>query len=363
MSGSPFAGKDAGDEPVRTLNAALRRWMSFRGGMRYAAAGILAMLALAVAGMTPVHTEAQSPMVIPGCGGSNGSAGVLPAELPVRNGAAAAPPPITAQAAVVVDGATGRVLFEHNANERRAPASVTKIMTAILALETVSEENWTVSSTDATKMRGSSVMGLRTGMYIKMRELLYGLMLPSGNDAAVEIAKNVDGYESEFVERMNRKVDELGLSNTHFMNPHGLDHRRHYSSAYDMAMIGRYAMQNDRFREIAGTRSYRLAPPIDYDLFNGNSLLDTYPDADGIKIGWTNRAGWTLVASAVRDGRRVFVTVLNADDRDGDAAALFDWTFATYTWNQIDPLVTQTLALARRLGLGEPLARSLAVCG
>jgi len=181
--------------------------------------------------------------------------------------------------------------------------------------------------------------------------------------SALEIAKTVDGTEAALVERMNRNAAELGLTNTHFVNAHGLDRRSHYSSAYDMAMIGRYAMQNERFREIANTRSYHLAPPVDYDLTNGNSLLGTYPGADGIKIGFTNRAGWTLVASAVRDGRRVFVAVLNSDDRDADATALLDWTFGTYQWSAISPRVTQALALTSRLELGEQLARALSVCG
>lgn len=329
---------------------------------RYLVAAAIAVLAVSLASMAPTSAQAQAPAIIPGCGASSVGAGGLPLELPVRNEPTAWPPTITAQAAVVIDGATGRVLYEHNANERRAPASITKMMTAILALETVSEDKWVVSTTDGSAMIGSSVMGLRHGMRIQVRELLYGLMLPSGNDAAIEIAKNVDGTEAAFVQRMNRKVTELGLANTHFVNAHGLDRRSHYSSAYDMAMIGRYAMQNERFREIASTRSYRPAPPVDYDLFNGNSLLNTYPGADGIKIGFTNRAGWTLVASAVRDGRRVFVTVLNSADRDADATALLDWTFGSYQWSAISPRVTQTLALARRLGLGERLARSLSVC-
>lgn len=221
---------------------------------RYLVAAIVAVVAVSLASMAPTTAHAQAPGIIPGCGASSGGAGLLPLELPVRIEPTAWPPTITAQAAVVIDSATGRVLYEHNANERRAPASITKIMTAILALETGSEDAWVVSSTDATAMIGSSVMGLRPEMQIQMRELLYGLMLPSGNDAAIEIAKNVDGSELLFVERMNRKVAQLGLANTHFMNPHGLDRRRHYSSAYDMAMIGRYAMQNERFREIASTR-------------------------------------------------------------------------------------------------------------
>jgi D-alanyl-D-alanine carboxypeptidase len=263
----------------------------------------------------------------------------------------------------VIDGDSGRVLLDQRAHERRSPASTTKIMTAILALETVSPDAWVVSSTDASRMYGSSVMGLRPGVYIQMRDLLYGLMLPSGNDAAIEIARNVDGTTDAFVARMNAKAAELGLANTHFVNPHGLDRRAHYSTAYDLAMLGRYAMRNDAFRRLAGTTAYHLPPPSDYPLYNGNSLLNTYPGADGIKIGWTNRAGWTLVASAERDGRRLYVTVLKSVDRDADAAALFDWAYSAYHWRPLTPSVTGAMRMAARMGVGSALARSLSQCG
>ncbi len=208
-----------------------------------------------------------------------------------------------------------------------------------------------------------AVMGLRPGVYITMQDLLYGLMLPSGNDAALEIAKNVDGSVEAFVARMNEKAEQLGLRDTHFTNPHGLDSRRHYSSAYDLAMLGRYAMGNEAFRAIAATQYYHLAPPSDYTLHNGNSLLASYAGAEGIKIGWTDEAGWTFVASAVREGRRVIVAVLNSDDRDGDAAALLDWAYASHDWAVISPQTARTLQLARRIGETTPLERYLRVCG
>jgi D-alanyl-D-alanine carboxypeptidase len=243
-------------------------------------------------------------------------------------------PPISAASAAVIDAATGRVLYGHHMNERRAPASTTKIMTAMLSLESITDENTLVwSATDASRMRGSSVMGLWPAAPVTMRDLLYGLMLPSGNDAALELARNLAPSVPKFVDRMNERVRQMGLHNTQFANPHGLDNRAHYSSAYDMAVMARAAMQNPRFREIATTDAHHLAPPFDYDIFNGNSLLDIYPGATGVKIGFTGRAGWTFVASAQRDGREVIVSLMRSDNRDADAAALLDWAFAGQYWN------------------------------
>jgi D-alanyl-D-alanine carboxypeptidase len=279
----------------------------------------------------------------------------------LRFGATPAPP-ITAGAAVVVDGESGRVLFDLHAHEQRSPASTTKIMTGILAVERGELDRLVVSETDGSRMLGSSVMGLRAGVPISVRDLLYGLMLPSGNDAALELARAVDGSVPAFVDRMNAKAAELGLRDTQFQNPHGLDGRAHYSSAYDLAMLGRYAMANPEFAAIAASPAWHLAPPSDYDLYNGNSLLARYPGADGIKIGWTNRAGWTLVASAVRDGRRLYVTVLKSADRDGDASALLDWAYASHEWVTITPGTSSLLRLAQRAGVEATVARALSVC-
>jgi D-alanyl-D-alanine carboxypeptidase len=165
-----------------------------------------------------------------------------------------------------------------------------------------------------------------------------------------------------FVEEMNDKAGALGLTDTNFRNPHGLDSPRHYSTAYDLALLGRYAMDSEEFRRIAGAQSYRLEPPSDYDLYNGNSLLQVYPGADGVKIGWTEEAGWTLVASAARDGRRIFVTVLDSQDRDADAAALLDWAFATHRWETISPQIGRLVALMQKLGVEPAFVKSLSVC-
>jgi D-alanyl-D-alanine carboxypeptidase (penicillin-binding protein 5/6) len=310
--------------------------------------------------------EAAGPAAaVPSCGPNAQGGDVLPSGLPVRDPAAAPPPPITAKAAVVLDAETGRVLYGLDEHYRRSPASTTKIMTAILALENRPLDDLIVAESDALTMSaaGSSVMGLAPGTSISMRDLLYGLMLPSGNDAALDIARAIDsGSVSTFVDRMNAKAADLHLVNTSFRNPHGLSRKGHYSSAYDLAMLTRYAMANEEFRRIVSTQAYHLSPPSDYDLFNGNSLLATYPGADGVKIGWTEQAGWTFVASAVRDGRRVIVTVLHSDDRDADAAALFDWAFTSHRWQTIGPQTAAMLSVFNRFGLGQALGRSLAVC-
>jgi len=237
-----------------------------------------------------------------------------------------AAPEITAKSAVVVDDACGDVIFAKEPHLRLSPASLTKIMTAIVALETADLDDLDDVNVDGFYYGDSTVMGLETGMQLSLRDLLYGLLLPSGNDAAVAIARHVAGDLPAFVARMNAKVRALGLEDTHFTNPHGLDAPGHYSSAYDMAMLGRYAMTNPDLAEIVGTKVYDPA----WDgpqLWNGNLLLWTYPGSDGVKIGWTENARQTIVASAQRDGRRLFVALLGSEDRYTDASLLLDWAF------------------------------------
>jgi D-alanyl-D-alanine carboxypeptidase (penicillin-binding protein 5/6) len=279
----------------------------------------------------------------------------------LRNAPAA--PPITAAAAVVIDAETGEILWGKGEHERRSPASTTKIMTAILASESAPLDQVVVSETDGSRMIGSSIMGLRPGVHISMTDLLFGLMLPSGNDAAVEIARAMDGDVERFADRMNEKAEDIGMVNTNFTNPHGLDRQGHYSSAYDLALLGAYSMRNDVFRRVVSAREWHLAPAAgDYTLYNGNTLLQRDPTADGVKIGWTNRAGWTFVASTVRDGRRLVATVLNSSDRDADASALFDWAYGSHDWIGVSERMAITLKLASKLGVADELERTLSAC-
>jgi serine-type D-Ala-D-Ala carboxypeptidase (penicillin-binding protein 5/6) len=176
---------------------------------------------------------------------------------------------------------------------------------------------------------GSSIMGLRPGTTVSVRTLLYGLLLPSGNDAAEQLAVSLAPSRDAYVQAMNDEVAELGLRDTHFVNPSGLDADGHDASAYDLAELGRAAMANSTFRDIVGTPSYtgdgtRLA--------GHNPLLGVYPGADGVKTGTTDLAGHVLVASATRGGHRVLVVIMHSDDLVADSTALYDWVWQTFAW-------------------------------
>jgi len=269
-----------------------------------------------------------------GCGGSQCTVEVAGASITVTPAPAGdvafqsetEPPPITALSAAVVDDACGDLLFGKDAHRRTPPASITKVVTAIVAVETTDPDEIVTVNIDNFFAGDSTVMGLETGMRLSMRDLLYGLLLPSGNDAAVAIARRVAGNVPAFVGRMNAKVRELGLQDTHFTNPHGLDAAGHYSSAYDMAMLGRYAYKDPLIAEIVGTQQYQ--PNWDGpELWSGNLLLWLYPGADGIKTGWTEKAGQTMIATGQRDGHRLFVAVMGSLDRYTDVMRLLDWGF------------------------------------
>jgi D-alanyl-D-alanine carboxypeptidase len=154
-------------------------------------------------------------------------------------------------------------------------------------------------------------------------------MLPSGNDAAEQVAVSLGGSRATFVEWMNQEAQALGLKNTHFVNPSGMDADGHYSSAYDMAMLARYAMNNPEFRTLASTVHHTSDG---YPMKNLNRLLGVYPGADGVKIGETDNAGKTIVASAVHDGHRLYISLMHSADLAGDCAALFDWAWDAFAW-------------------------------
>jgi hypothetical protein len=235
----------------------------------------------------------------------------------------------TAELAVALDGESGGLLYGKDAHKRLAPASLTKIMTAIVAIERGNPQDKVAIDVDSRTMWESTVMGLTPGESLALETLLYGLMLPSGNDAALAIARHVGGSEARFVDLMNEKVKALGLQDTQFRNPHGLDAEGHYSSAYDMAIMARYAMQSPLFQSLSGAQHWQAEG---YDLWNLNKLLGHYPGADGVKVGFTDNAGRCLVASATRDGHRVFVTVIRSHDPAGDSRALLDYAFQNFKW-------------------------------
>jgi serine-type D-Ala-D-Ala carboxypeptidase (penicillin-binding protein 5/6) len=243
------------------------------------------------------------------------------------------PPEVTAQYVAILDEDSGAFLYGSREHERVAPASITKIATTLVALEREPDlgrrVDVTVSGSQLAARTGSSIMGLEPGENVSLQTLLYGMMLPSGNDAAEQVALALAGGRETYVNWMNERVLRLGLRDTHFVNPSGLDASGHYSSAYDMALLGREAMRNPVFRQLAGTATFR---GDGFRLANLNRLLGVYPGADGVKIGSTRRAGKTMVASATRDGHRVYVVVMHSSDLPGDTTLLFNWVRRSFAW-------------------------------
>jgi len=242
-------------------------------------------------------------------------------------------PKFGAREVVIVDGGSGAVLFEQAAHRRVAPASTTKIVTALVALGHGDWSEVVTARFDQSELVDSTLMGLRPGEQITMEDLLYGLMLPSGNDAALAIAEYVGGGKTGFAEMMNRQAAELGLPDSHFVNPHGLDAPGHYSSAWDLVQFARYGMRDRRFQALAAARSRTVrAGGRVYEIPNLNRVLGQVPGADGVKIGYTEDAGRTIVASATRDGHRVYIGAFHSTDLVADCKPLFEWVFKNYTW-------------------------------
>jgi D-alanyl-D-alanine carboxypeptidase len=240
------------------------------------------------------------------------------------------PPTITGVAAYVLEEPCGNSLYELNPHTRVPPASLTKIMTALVAVEhtrLTDAVDITVNGPELSLATDSTVMGIEPGMTLTMRDLLYGLLLVSGTDAAIQIAEHVSGDIPSFVKLMNEKATAIGLTDTRFTNPHGLDDVSLYSSAHDMAIMGQQLLKNPDLAEIVGTRDYQ--PGWDEPaLKNLNLLLGFYPGAIGVKTGFTDLAGQTIVGAAERDGRRVIVSVMGAQTEIyGDASVLLDWAF------------------------------------
>jgi len=239
------------------------------------------------------------------------------------------PPRIEAKAAIVIDADTGRVLYEKDAYSRRAIASTTKIMTAIVAIENGNLDDKVKVSIRAASIWGSTIK-LKPGEELTLKELLYGMMLRSGNDAALAVAEHVGGTVENFVKMMNDKARELGLKNTAFKTPHGLDVEGHYSTAYELAMLTRYALQNPVFAQIVATKSTTIT---NRSLYTTNEMLSLYPGADGVKTGYTGKAGRCLVTSATRDGFKIISVVLNCSSRSKRAESsktILDYAFNNY---------------------------------
>ena len=266
---------------------------------------------------------------------------VLPAAAPVRPHAPRARPhpvslsrhrfrpPIGARAAILVDAASGRALWQRWPHRRLPIASTTKIMTALLALERLGPRD-RVTITTAVARVFPNREGLRPGERVETWKLLYGLMLFSGNDDALALALATAGSRPAFVELMNERARSLGLRHTHFSTPSGVVDRDNYSTAWDLARLTRVALRNPRFRRLVSTRRKRVAwaPPTYAKVYvNKNTLLASYRGADGVKTGWTTRAGQCLVGSATRNGVRLIVVVLGSRNAAREARRLLDLGF------------------------------------
>ena len=241
-------------------------------------------------------------------------------------------PPIRARAAVVMNASNGAILAALNPHMRLPMASTTKIMTALVALQHGSlDDRITVPKSAFDFESDATVMGLHPNQVVTLRDLLYGLMLPSGADAANTIAIHYGGSEAHFAQLMNQEAVLLGMHDTHYSNAHGLTSVNHYSSAYDLALLAQYVSYMPALMQIAGTRSYRWSGHV---LTNLNKVLFWYPGADGLKPGYTNEAGICQVLDVRRDGRHIVAVLLHTPDLNVDARNLLNFGVQDYAWVQ-----------------------------
>lgn len=251
-----------------------------------------------------------------------------------------------AKSAILLEASTGNIIFEKNANEKQAPASMTKMMTMLLIVESVESKviSWddiVTASNNASKMGGSQIL-LETNEKMSVRDLFKGIALASGNDAAVAMAEKIAGNEAVFVNMMNERAKELGLKNTNFKNVHGLDETNHYSTAHDMAMIAKELVKHPVVLE--NTKIYedylRKGTNRELWLVNTNKLVRFYDGVDGLKTGYTDTAGYCLTATAKKNNMRVIAVVMGEPDtntRSADVSEMLDYAFAQY---EIETLLT-----------------------
>lgn len=245
-----------------------------------------------------------------------------------------AKPEIHSKAAILIDAATGEVLYEKNGDKKMYPASITKILTAIIAIEKGDLEDIVTVSKNARSVEGTTVY-LLEGEKVKLSKLVEGMLINSGNDAAIAIAEHISGSVEGFAQKMNEFArEEIGVENSHFVNPHGLFDEAHYTTAYDMAVISKYAMKNASFRDIVATEQLKWnGEGWDTTLYNHNRMLRRYKGANGVKNGWTTKSGYTLVSSATRNDMDLVAVTLNAKTRKrayNDATNLLNYGFKTF---------------------------------
>ena len=269
------------------------------------------------------------------------------------------PPQTNAQSVSLMDVTSGRLLYSDHGDDELPIASLTKIMTAIVAIEHGNLTNKVKVSANAFGKEGSSLF-LRLGEEMSLHDMLYGLMLRSGNDAATAIAEHVGGSEQGFVYLMNETAALIGLQHTKFQNPHGLDQEGHYSTANDLAKLTTYALHNETFKQIVATQSKRAQNPIDpwdYKWNNKNKMLRLYEGADGVKTGYTKIAKRCLVSSATRDGQQLVVVTINDGDDWNDHRKLLDFGFEHYP---LASLVHKGQQIAPDMKVGDSFSYALA---
>ena len=244
-----------------------------------------------------------------------------------------------AKSAILLEASTGHIIYENNSHEKLAPASMTKMMSMLLIMESIEkgildwEEEVTVSE-NASKMGGSQIL-LETGEKMKVKDLFKGIAVASGNDAVVALAERVAGTEEQFVTMMNHRAKELGLKDTHFKNPHGLDTANHYSSAYDMAMIAKELVKHEKVLEYSSIYEDYLRKGTDKEIWlvNTNKLVKFYQGLDGLKTGYTKEAGYCLTSTAEKNGMRLITVVMGEPDsktRNAETTEMLDYGFSQY---------------------------------
>ncbi|MBE3555929.1 MAG: D-alanyl-D-alanine carboxypeptidase [Firmicutes bacterium] len=277
---------------------------------------------------------------------------IWPADLCEVHAQQLAPPTVSARAVCLLDAESGRVLYSKAAHERLPIASLTKIVTATVALEKDHVDREVSIPDAAVGVEGSSIY-LQAHEHMTLRQLLYGMMLRSGNDAATAVALLTSGSVEGFVREMNDLATRLQLQDSHFTNPAGLDTGAPYSSAYDLAKIAAYASRLSDFREIVSTKAITIpweGKSWQRRLINENKMLRLYPGADGIKTGYTRKAGRCLATSASRDGFRIICVVLNDPNDWEDTRHLLDYGYATFTRT---PLVQQGIPFSLKVANGK----------
>lgn len=278
---------------------------------------------------TPVPPKALSPLTKP--------IPVLPKEF--------TPPALSAQSVVAIDLGSGSVLYQHQPHLRSLPASTTKIMTAVIALEEY-QLNAPVTVTNADRAIGQKTE-LAAGETLTVHHLLYALLLDSGNDAAVTLAQHHPQGYFGFISAMNTTARRLGLTGTHFENASGIDSDQHFTTARDLAILTQYALTLPEFKTIVATQNYTITSidgRFSHYLTNLNQLLGTVKGVVGVKTGWTEAAGECLVTLIERDNRQILIVVLGSLDRFGESKSLIDWIFNTYVW--LSPEELHQLVLA-----------------